>query len=373
MLEESNQVQVAQKKASPLIFIFGAVLVIVLGIILVEQFIIPALTPEVMDNEVAGVIVISAVDTNDESQLLNQTFVVDFSNSELQFEKISSNILPYSIFVDFKDVLNPTEFILRTMTFESLQEEVNDRIHMVDLVSGKASFFPSATSSNPENLDWSKESNLIAYQVSDFNLPPYEAELISNHNIEVFSPAEDAVIQVITEAAQPQWSPDGTKLLYFKNDGLYLRDVRDGSDVLILGLIQNENNPAGNFIDANSMFAVSPDGKAFAWTAAFNGSIHTFAIESWEPFQFSDLGRVYDRGESEYYWPVFSPDGNFLSVQAIDTAEDPLNRTNSRLEIRKVKDVSLVKSISLEQFDFNALFTDDWIVDSEFISDLRGN
>jgi hypothetical protein len=77
------------------------------------------------------------------------------------------------------------------------------------------------------------------------------------------------------------------------------------------------------------------------------------------------LGRI-SLPDTEVFWPQFSPSGEYYSVQAIDTLkEGDYVRKNARIEIRPTNGREIVYNYSLDNFAFNALFADDWIVDSQ--------
>jgi hypothetical protein len=119
--------------------------------------------------------------------------------------------------------------------------------------------------------------------------------------------------------------------------------------------------PEGGVSIATSMMDVSEDGKYLIWTSAKSGMIAISEIVSWETMELKEIGRM-QVPDTEFYWPVFSPDGTYYAVQAIDklVGEDFV-RKNARIEVRPTNSRTVVYTHSLEDFFFDGLFTDDWI------------
>jgi hypothetical protein len=136
-------------------------------------------------------------------------------------------------------------------------------------------------------------------------------------------------------------------------DGLYAHEIASGTASKIVPF------SSGKAL-ATTMYAVSPDGRHLVLTVPKAGVIVVYEISSWSPVALREIGRIHE-GKTEFYWPQFSPDGAAYAVQAIDTA--PLGETtrqHPRIEIRPAEGRIILRSFPLEDFDFNALFTDTW-------------
>jgi hypothetical protein len=211
---------------------------------------------------------------------------------------------------------------------------------------------------NERNFAWSSDKKLLAFNRmrTDLQSGFYDDLLpVENWETVVVDPEKDLVLTTITESSNPQWSPDGSKLVYLKRDGLYVRDISgtDGKRVVAI--------PEDGVVTTMSMIAVSPDGKKLLWSIAKAGVITLYEIIDWETFTITEKARMQTEGV-EYYWPLFSPDSNFFAVQAIDALKgDALFRENPRMEIRGIGNREPSQVVSLTEFNFDQLFTDTWV------------
>lgn len=287
-------------------------------------------------------------------------FGEEIKSYALDINKSSEEIAPllpgYSgdSFVEFKDKKNPSDLFLFIASPVKDIPIVNP-IQLLDTVTKKLSPIMSATGIGKQNLAFSKENNLLAYKRFTADYKSYTDLIpIKNWEVVVIDTVNDTFLKKIEAATQPVWSPDGTKLVILKNDGLFVHDIATDLETRAVKVADGQ-------IIATSMFNISPDGKYMAWTTAKAGVITISEITSWEPFVLKELGRIHTEN-TEFYWPEFSPDGNYYSVQAIDAAQEGEKvRRNPRIEIRATLDRDVLATFPLDQFDFNALFTDTWV------------
>jgi hypothetical protein len=100
------------------------------------------------------------------------------------------------------------------------------------------------------------------------------------------------------------------------------------------------------------------------WAIPGTGLIVMNEITSWDPVTINEIGRI-SVPDTEYYWPQFSPDGDYYVVQAISVPqEEGALRYDARLEIRPTRNREIVVSHSLDAFDFSAFFIDAWMAES---------
>jgi hypothetical protein len=262
-----------------------------------------------------------------------------------------------SAMAEFEDPSNPADFYTLTASEYSLaNEEDGVGVHRYDSDSGTVQPFSEATGKYERAIAWSKESELVAYsrlkieRVTDVDLLA-----LDNWETVVFHPETNRLVAVIGGALYPKWSPDGKKIMFMKTEGLYAYDLETQKETEVAGL------PEGGVSIATSMMDVSEDGKYLIWTSAKSGMIAISEIVSWETMELKEIGRM-QVPDTEFYWPVFSPDGTYYAVQAIDklVGEDFV-RKNARIEVRPTNSRTVVYTHSLENFFFDGLFTDDWI------------
>lgn len=266
--------------------------------------------------------------------------------------------LQVSSLIEFEDVTDPlSNFYLSTVTQYSFHFEADGfGIHAFDSNDGSLKYLKSASSTRERHLDWSPTAKLLAYsRLETAASSNIDTIPIQNWEVAIIDPEEDVVVKVISDAVQPKWSPDGTQIIYLKADGLYSYTLDTAAEVRILGATSD-----GQFL-STSMIEVSPDGKYIVWTVPGSGVIIMNEVLSWAPFTIKELGRIHEE-KTQYYWPQFSPNGEYYAVQAIqDPVGDQAGRTNQRFEIRPTLSRSVIETIPLPNFNFNSLFTDSWI------------
>jgi Tol biopolymer transport system component len=142
--------------------------------------------------------------------------------------------------------------------------------------------------------------------------------------------------------------PNGN-LLVLKKDGLYVFDVRGES-----GEGTKIWDVEGDFAYANMKLAVSPNGKFIAWSAPGKKSIYLISVNSWDPFS----GSMYKVLPYGAYWPIFSPDGEYLAFEEADLSETEV--TNPRLVIYSLKDNQKETVLDLNDYYQLSMFITDW-------------
>ncbi len=314
------------------------------------------LQDEVMlDTPPAGKIIFSGRKTNSTSSIQVHALDVSTSSEPELFE----TFFAISALAEFKDPLDPSEFFVSAVSKFPLVYEDSFGIHAVDAEAKTVKYLKSASSTGERYLAWSPEAALLAFsRTSNSHARSVDNIQIQNWETVIVDPETDEIVKVIPDASQPKWSPDGTTLIYIKHDGLYAAPLGEGEEVKVLG-----SEGEGQFL-VNAMMEVSPDKKHLIWTIPGNGVIAVYDIESWETFALKEIGRI-EQDNIQFYWPVFSPDGAYYAVQAINDPErQGEGRKNPRLEVRPLLGKNVVFQYSFAGYNFNALFLDSWIADS---------
>lgn len=364
-------------KANPILRFSVLLTATIAGLFAVLYFAIPVfvlapgekLFPQGVDNLQSeesvlpnGVILLNGVKL-DQEETGNQIYFVDTKEPrEILAIKTGS---PYNAFIEFLDKSKPAEFFVRTITPLSWQQYEAVMIHLFSIETSEFEIITTQGSEQAQNLSWSKDLQLLAYEV-----PALDEENFSfiRGSVQVYSRERNEIVHTITEASNPRWLNGTDWLLYFKEKGLYGYNLVTREEQQIYGL-------AGEgILTRHVMFDVSIDGNYLAWTNGVSGELYLFSISKEVIPDITWVARILASRQVEFFWPVFSPDSQYLVVQAIDSAEEPSQRKNPRLEIYDVPELNRQSYITLEGFDFNALFIDDWVDESvrtfESVSDL---
>lgn len=303
------------------------------------------------ENTPEGTIIISAVKKQQSEPI--GTYTLDLKNEG--FEKIVGwlglNAMTLPLVQD-----NPTDFFTLAVSSSTNAEPDGAGIHLINSDTKKLTYYTSARGRNERNFAWSQSASFLAFNRLKNSDDKYGDLLsIDNWEVAVIDPKKDSLLEVISAASKPLWSPDGTQLIYLKNDGLYAKHLGKNNEKSLISI------PESGLVTTMSMIGVSPDGKYLIWTTPKAGVIRIIEVLNWSTITVKEVGRI-QTSDAEYYWPIFSPDSSFYAVQAIDTVrKGEIHRRNSRIEIRDIMHKDPISTISLKQFDFNQLFTNAWV------------
>jgi WD40-like Beta Propeller Repeat len=287
-----------------------------------------------------------------------QLYSIDLSRSDSVADVLYPEFPSLNGLAEFKDKKNPTDsFMLALTSASEVAEEDRIGIHRSNGQSSSTVLLNSTYGKFERNLEWSPQSKLLAVNRLIADHKTYVDMMpIENWEIVVVNPETDEIVDTLPGSHMPRWTPDGTKLVFLKSDGLYVYELGSKNITKILGV------PEGGVVITTSMFDLSSDGKILVWSTAKAGIINIFQLDSWETGapNFELIHKVEGDG-TEYYWPTISPDGKYYAVQAIDAQNAEGFRLNARLEIRNMVKNDVLGSYTLEEFNFDALFTDVWL------------
>lgn len=309
---------------------------------------------------IGGYLLLSGVDQNAKSSTL--IYSLDMSQSEPKPQQLLVGS-PWNASIEFSDVSEPADFFFDGIDSSVAKEPDGTKVKQYDAASDSLKSFNSITGTYTEHLAWSFVNDHFAYSRLAVPFVSY-TDLVSVDSWEtvVSNLQNDSIVTVLPKATQPKWSPDGSKLVVLETDGLYAVNVASGTKERI--------TPEATLL-ATSMFDISQDGRFLVQTVGKSGIIIMYVITSWEPFHMEELGRI-KLPDTEFYWPQFSPNGDYYVVQAIDAAEEGATvRNNPRLEVRPTLGRNVLKTFTLPHFDFNALFTDTWLAALPAIDDVE--
>lgn len=309
--------------------------------------------------EIKGFLVFSGVPQG--SSELTKIYTLDLSTTTAKAQRLLPEKFRINAFAEFFDKTTAGDFLVNTLD-ESISTSSRDkdgtRIQRFNVETGELNEYESLYGFYEQNIAISPSGEFAAYKRLVVPFRSYtDLVPINNWEVVISNIKTDEVVKIIPGANQPKWSADSSTLLVLKADGLHTYQVATGIEMKVI------DTGTGDQVLATSMIDVSPDGKYLVWTTAKAGVIVMHEIESWDPFVVKEIGRINEQG-SEYYWPQFSPDNKYYVVQAIDAVkEGETDRTNPRFEIRSVLSRTVLRTIPISDFDFNAYFTDTWIAE----------
>jgi len=275
------------------------------------------------------------------------------SRPVLLFPKLSfSAMTEFTNTVDFK-----TAFLVAPASEESVQEGYRYGVHKINVDTGIQVAFKSTKGKSIRNITWSEPTKMLALNRLKVQQNAY-VDLITMESWEIVvtKPDSDELVTIINDAFNPLWLPDGQNLLFFKVDGLYSMNIVSKEAKRLVEM------PKDGIITTTSMMDISADGKYLVWTTAKRGLITVFEVDSTNELTLKEIGRV-SSVTTEFYWPQISPDGTYYAVQAVDRlkGDSDVLRKNPRLEIRPLLGSNVVRSFPLLEFNFDQLFSDDWV------------
>ncbi len=247
---------------------------------------------------------------------------------------MTSRISPDGTQVAFASVGEDHSDIMRLFVSDKEMRNMEEIAHDDDLVIKR-------------NPVWSHDGTRIAFAAKDNS----DGDDVSVESWGVYVYETSTLsLDFVSKGTNPIFLPDDS-LLILKNDGIHRVVQNTGADTLVL--------PASD-PRANMRFDVSPDGTKLAWVLPIIDRINILEISSLEPFVATPMQSIY----GDAFWPVFSPGGEYLAVQAFDwEGEEGAGRypVNQRLTIYSLKEESWVPLVlDLTSFDQDALFITDW-------------
>ncbi len=165
----------------------------------------------------------------------------------------------------------------------------------------------------------------------------------NDFNIYTFKDGKESLV---AQGALPALTPDGKSVVALRQDGLYLISLTSTTTQKIWGL-----DHGGSAL--NLQFTLSPSGKYIAWSIPNDGYIYIMSVNSWAPFK----GSVTSKIQTHAFWPVFSPNEEYLAYEQVDWAPTP---TNQKLVVcdRKTPQQRIVQD--LKELDQQKMFVSGW-------------
>lgn len=214
------------------------------------------------------------------------------------------------------------------------------------------------------DLDYSVSKRLLAFSAQEISA----AEVLDQSVDDVSSVSAwgvyylDVITKKITYVApgrDPQWSPDGESLMFLGSDGVYHYSLESKKLSLIPA-------PLGFSFEVgeNMNLDIAKESNIIAISSPNDFVLYLGEISDWENPRITTLegfGTPFDAGAPwAFYWPTLSPDGAFVAVQFAETATDSGVSQNPRIGIIDVKEMEMIHSWSIAEYDFRRAFIDEW-------------
>lgn len=197
---------------------------------------------------------------------------------------------------------------------------------------------------------WSPDGKRLAY-VATAEAEASHEEIENEHPVErwkIYVTDLSGNERYITDGYAPLFSPDGTKLLLLKNNGLWIYDIESGSPEKHVWSLKG---------DADDMMklSMSPDFKKLAWSNHHRQQLILFSIEGkWEEMRLNVISQTLESA----VWMSFSPDGAYLALEVFDDVNGV--PTNPRIVIRNLSSGEDRVLVSLEGYNVDYLWLTGW-------------
>jgi|GEM_PF-3541665 len=281
-------------------------------------------------------------------------FALDIASGEMRRNGVSDEYTSYTDTVSHDGTMRA--FMAapidpdKDASIESPQAEPFE-LYIEDLKTGALTKVTEAAYRTPTLPQWSPNDRYIAfeYRTSD----SFE-DLVDNDTLAVaVYDRETGELREIGAGAHPLWSPDGSKLLTLRSDGLYLYDVSGGNGKKVYEAVRTTSTLLKS--------ALSRDGSQFAITNP--EGVFVFRITSWNDFAMERIATLALSEEeapegAAYRWPVFSPDDTYIAVHAGVYADG--KRISPRITVFDIETGEYRNVADLSSYNNSVTFISDW-------------
>jgi WD40 repeat protein len=312
-------------------------------------------TPSLRDME--GYLIFTAYDQTSTQGVQKRLYYQDTSLNYFDPVSFVPDFVTYSALAKFDNLVQPKSIFgdISLMFSSEVPSNLSGAKHLIqkyNVETGALTAFRSIGMESVSELSLSSDSSHLAFTRLNENLSGNT--VMSKREVIIVNIDKDIIVASIPNASQPKWSPDGRKLLYFHSDGLYIRDMFEDEDSIVVGITDG-----GQLM--SSMFDVSSDGRYLVWTSGTKGVIIVYEIVSWKNFRVREVGRINSSGE-ELYWPQFSFDGEYYAVYSFRREIRSQNMNDVRIDVRRTKEREVLHSYFIpSKFVPATISLDSWI------------
>jgi Tol biopolymer transport system component len=259
--------------------------------------------------------------------------------------QIGTGDLSLIIGSDVADNLTPTLSPDGTM-IAFTQVDATDE---VDILYGDSGLAKLVSIPLPEGTEvarnpvWSPDGTKIAFTS---RLDGDGSEMgLDDWRVHVFDTTTGSIAEV-ARGTNPLYLPDGS-LLVLRNEGI-VRYADDGSNSVVIPMFSGK-------AAANMKIDISQDGTQIALAAPEESRVYVSKVSSWSPFQATT--RAID---TPAFWPVFSPDGKYLTMEVFTWGEGRTVENYYLATYSLTDNTWLDASFDLSPFYQEALFITEW-------------
>ena len=269
----------------------------------------------------------------------NQTRLYTYDLKTKKLERIKPNILAMTISISPDGKYSA--FIMFPRKVDGTLSTTTIQLHVRDRKSGEIEQITKSKTSLKRLPDWSPDGINIAFMAQDSS----KKKFFVPNDWDVYITDLSGNERFVTEGGYPKWSPDGKKLLLFKNDGLYLYNLASSGQGALKKLWNGK-------VYLNMKLAINQSRDTIAWASIDTNETLIFKVD-FENENVQGLKRINNRG----FWSVFSPDNKYLIVQEVDWGA---TLSRPRLTAYTLAGNEKKEILNLDNYNQGKMFLTDW-------------
>jgi|GEM_PF-6496240 len=231
--------------------------------------------------------------------------------------------------------------------------EIPRSIKSINFDTGLETAYPSVEESEMHTFSYSLESKMLAFNAWKRYSNEFLFSSIDNWKVVVLDTENNTTFN-IDNAHNPLWLPGGESLVYMRDNGIYTYNIRTKEEkplYILPGDRQFYVATSATISPAKDKLLLMLDGNIILYDLIYSEGISVPELK--------ESGRFGSAGV-QYFWPLFSPDGQYYAVQAIDVHSDGY-RDEPRIEIRHISSTVPVSSFQTGDFIFESSILNQWV------------
>ncbi len=320
-----------------------------------------------------GNIFMTLAPKTEDGKIANYPVVYDLEKQKVIYtfaEKLKNSKYPAALLHSFSSTGNFATFLGLSdngkikQVYRSDMLDINDPAQIVaDLQSGI-----SVNKFMPEDAREPNVNNVgeILFYALETKANESEANLVEDYGIYItYLDIESNNFNTVRIAtgAKPKWVADN-KYIYLKNNGIFVNGsgFKEDEAKQISKAFNGQSERADIKISAG--LTVSRDATLVAMSDIDSSDLTLFRVNNWEEPILETVASILVNG----FWPLISPDNNFIALQTIDSKDTIKIDPQPRVEFYKIAkegEQSFLKKlkyeIDLDKFYQDYMFLGDWL------------